>query len=113
MTEALLARLDALINRWVAEMRSLRNAADWMDGCNGRPFNPQKRRELRVKADERSACVSELSAVVASVGRSPHLRGAAPVTEAPQDATRVALEGPQRDERQVQATPPLPNGVRR
>lgn len=62
-TDALRLLRD-LIEKFRDKARALRHDADWMDGCNDRERNPEKRQELWRRADERFTCADELEAAV-------------------------------------------------
>jgi hypothetical protein len=58
--------LRDLIARWNDESKRLHKEADWMDGCNGRPFDAQGRLLLRIRADELSHRAAELEVLLPS-----------------------------------------------
>lgn len=65
---SVIARLRALVEKWREEVKALRSQADWMDGCNGRPFDPETRALLRNKADHKSEDADELEAAALLAG---------------------------------------------
>jgi hypothetical protein len=58
-------QIRTLLEGWRESANNLYSEADWLDGCNGRPLDPEKRRQLTIQADERWACTDQVLALLA------------------------------------------------
>lgn len=60
--DARLASLGQLVEQWRNIAEALTREANWMDGCNGRLYDPEERRALLRLAAQREGCADELAA---------------------------------------------------